>query len=220
MKLKKLKIWQIIVIIVLIIILLFAVNVARKMFILSSIQQKIIERESTLSNCYVQKTFTGEDIDYTNIDIYYKDGNQKIITNLVGGNSIIQFVYPTEEKIFMNIGEERIYSTNKSSTKVPMLESAVNEVTLKDGLKLSIGTEEVEGKECYVIKGKISGWAYENNVKDLITYVEKDTGITVKRVEVLEDGKERVTLIKTIFNEVTDEDMQEPNMEEYQTNGN
>lgn len=59
---------------------------------------------------------------------------------------------------------------------------------------------------------------YQSNTNKLLIYVDKDTGLTVKRIEqIIEDGniKENITTCEYKFNEVTDEDIKEPDALEY-----
>ena len=77
----------------------------------------------------------------------------------------------------------------------------------------------MDEKQCYELSSLYnSNFMYSENKKEIKAYIEKDTGLPIKLIEVVnENGKnvENVTTYKYQFNIVTDEDMQEPNNQEY-----
>ena len=71
--------------------------------------------------------------------------------------------------------------------------------------------EKVNNKKCYKIRID----------KNLIVYIEKDTGLVLKKKEgyiTKEDKVKDKNIIEYLyeFNNVTEEDMKEPNLEEYE----
>lgn len=215
---EKKKILTIVLIIVLLIVVLFAVNVARKMSILSSINEKVGELETNLTNCHIKMIYEGENQPYKEVNTYYKDGNKKTVINFSDGKEMIQFEYPTERKVFITEGENKQYSSYEESSETTTIYNIANETTIKDGMFATISSEKIDEKDCYVIGGKLSSFIYGENTKEITEYVEKDTGLTIKSVEIYEDNgieKEKTTLIQTTFDVVTDSDMQEPNLADY-----
>lgn len=83
----------------------------------------------------------------------------------------------------------------------------------------SIKTVEVDGKKCYEVSSKYNhNLLYEQNTQKVLVYVEQDTDLAIKKVETFnENGKliENITTYEYKFDEVTDENMKEPDLSEY-----
>lgn len=79
----------------------------------------------------------------------------------------------------------------------------------------SLKTVKIDGKEFYEISGKYSSSTlYSVNTEKISVYVEKETGLTIKKVEIINENGQKVENITTFeykFDSVTDEDVKEPN---------
>ena len=79
----------------------------------------------------------------------------------------------------------------------------------------SIKTVKIDGKEFYEVSGKYSpSTLYSENTEKISVYVEKETGLTIKKVEIINENGQKVENITTFeykFDSVTDEDVKEPN---------
>ena len=82
-----------------------------------------------------------------------------------------------------------------------------------------IYTDTLDEKECYVIESTAnSNFLYGEDVINVKVYIEKDTGLCLKMVEVYDKNneiKEYETLREYKFDSITDEDMKEPDISEY-----
>ena len=76
-------------------------------------------------------------------------------------------------------------------------------------------TVKIDGKEFYEVSGKYSpSTLYSENTEKISVYVEKETGLTIKKVEIINENGQKVENITTFeykFDSVTDEDVKEPN---------
>lgn len=79
----------------------------------------------------------------------------------------------------------------------------------------SIKTVKIDGKEFYEVSGKYSpSTLYSENTEKISVYVEKETGLTIKKVEIINENGQKVentTTFEYKFDSVTDEDVKEPN---------
>lgn len=239
MEKKKVKIWKILLATILVILFIFIIIILRKASILYKIDRKVREYEENNSNIYIKTTFNFYE-HTSQIETFVKDDINKTVlekTDLEGNKTkIIQITYPNERKLYtenkdnkiMYVYEEKapirgydIERTADSSYTVignagyssNFFETIFNSIVTK------IKLVEIDGRKCYELSSLWStNYMYQSNTNKLLIYVDKDTGLTVKRIEqIIEDGniKENITTCEYKFNEVTDEDIKKPNALEY-----
>lgn len=239
MEKKKVKIWKILLVVILVILFIFIIIISRKASTLYKIDRKVREYEENNSNIYIKTTFNFYE-HTSKIEKFIKDDINKTVlekTDLEGNKTkIIQITYPNERKLYtenkdnkiMYVYEEKapirgydIERTADSSYTVignagyssNFFETIFNSIVTK------IKLVEIDGRKCYELSSLWStNYLYQSNTNKLLIYVDKDTGLTVKRIEqIIEDGniKENITTCEYKFNEVTDEDIKEPNALEY-----
>lgn len=224
MEKKKMKLWKKVLIVILIIFLIFLAFTIRKMIIISNLSNKI-ENYQKMDNIYSKSSN-----DYSSISTfekYYKDGIEKNIITLPEKNSkAIQFIYSNERKVFIETPDVKTVSiSNEDSLDsfLPILVSYIDSITFPEllltSLTSTISTDTLNGKECYVLNNKFnSNFLYEQNAVSAKIYIEKNTGLTIRMVQVVKEDNEKS--LKTVnyeysFGHVTDEDIKEPNISEY-----
>lgn len=239
MEKKKVKIWKILLATILVILFIFIIIISRKASILYKIDRKVREYEDNNSNIYIKTNFNFYE-HTSQIETFVKDDINKTVlekTDLEGNKTkIIQITYPNERKLFtenkdnkvMYVYEEKApvrgynleRETVASYTVIGNAGYSSNFFeTIFNSLVTKIKLVEIDGRKCYELSSLWNtNYLYKNNTNKLLTYVDKDTGLTVKRIEqIIEDGdiKENITTCEYKFNEVTDEDIKEPNALEY-----
>ena len=233
-KKSKKKIVIIILLLTLIPFLIFAGLVGRKMIILSSLDKKV-SKYKTYPNMYNEMVSdaNSDTIKLQTAKVYIKDGIIKHILEIEKydgtKNIITQVTSQDERKVFIdNAGVKNvgIYREQREESMVILISNYVKSDTfgeeLSNSITAKITTQEIDGKVCYAISSiKNSNFLYAEGTEEMVVYIEKDTGLPIKRVEVLnKDGerKEFVSNYKYEFDSVTDEDMKEPDMQEYLNN--
>lgn len=239
MEKKKVKIWKIVLIAILIILFIFIIIVSRKASILHKIDRKVTEYENNNSNIYIKTTFNFHEYN-SQIETFIKDDINKTILekrDLEGNETrIIQITYPNERKLYTENKDNKIMYVYEEKAPVrgshiertvDLSYTAIANVgyssnffeTIFNSIVTKIKLVEIDGRKCYELSSLCNtNYIYESNTNKLLTYVDKDTGLIVKRIEQInEDGniKENVTIYEYKFNEVTDEDIKEPNALEY-----
>lgn len=221
---KKMKLWKNVLIVILTIFLIFLAFTIRKMIIISNLSNKIANYQK-MDNIYSKSSN-----DYSSISTfekYYKDGIEKDIITLPEKNSkAIQFIYPNQRKVFIETPDTKNVSTseeNNVSSYSPILVSYIDSITFPELLLTSLTStickDTINGKECYVLSSRSNpNFLYEPNAVSMKMYIEKDTGLTIRMVQVVKENNEKS--LKTVnyeysFGNVTDEDMMEPNILEY-----
>ena len=86
-----------------------------------------------------------------------------------------------------------------------------------------IGKREIiDGKEYYVIDGKLSGSQLMlQNVISTKAYIDRETGLTMKIIEITKENnnkKEYITNYEYNFDSITDDEISEPNTIGYEEN--
>lgn len=234
------KLWKKILIILLIVVAIFAIFILRKMFILISLDNKVSELENTKDNIYVKVISERDDIYKSNVsEVYIKDNTNKstnTIERLDGGKiELVQITYPNERKLFMNNGTIKTLNVYQEKAPIRGTDIKLNEenqasysalVNLTDiddlgarivtSIMTKVNQIELDGRECYRLSGKYgTTFLYEPDTKMVYAYIEKETGLLVKLVELMNDGKEYITTYEYKFDIVTDEDLKEPDVSEY-----
>ena len=99
----------------------------------------------------------------------------------------------------------------------------------EDGSKINTSkelskTKKIDGKDYYILSSKMNtNFLYNTNTTKMTIYVEKNTGLTTKIVEEVNENGEIKEIYKDFeykFNNVTDEDISEPDNSEYKMQEN
>lgn len=234
------KLWKKFLIILLIVVVIFVIFTLRKMFILISLDNRVSTLENTKDNIHVKVVSERDDIYKSNVSgVYIKDDINKSINTIerLDGEKIelVQITYPNERKLFMNNGTKKtlnvyqekapirgsdIELTEENQASYSVLVNLASTDNLRARIVTSIMTKvnkvELDGRECYKLSGKYgTTFMYEPDTKMVYAYIEKETGLLLKLVELMNDGKEYITTYEYKFDIVTDEDLKEPDASEY-----
>jgi len=217
------KILKAVLILIVIALVAFSIHVIRNMIILNSLDEKVKEQENNNNNIYGEIISNSSTIEKQTAKMYLKDNvlKQEVETKTKDGNKVklIQITYPNERKIFMynNENEKTVQmyeeESNINNTTIIMnyAESIALSEKIVNSIVTKIKTEELDGKECYVIHGLHNGnIMYEAGIEKVVVYIEKETGLPLKRLDIAKE-KEFIITYEYKFDVVTDEDMKEPN---------
>lgn len=240
----KKKILKIFLLVILLLFLMFIILTTRKAIILSDIDSKVSDLENNKQNMYMKSSFiTSEytleterfikdDIDKLILKRKNKDGTESTIIqydnnerhrvyNEKDGNNIL-----ITDTVYEGIFPKPVRSSHIETPGgvTPFVSYTVlPNVGYSDSLPAriinsiftSFETVEIDGKECYKVSGKYnSSILYSENTQNMLIYVEKETGLTIKKVETVNENGQRVENITNYeykFDSVTDEDIKEPN---------
>ena len=198
-----------IIISILIILAIIIVLLLRKIFIISSLNKKIAKYEECQNCYYVMNQTTLNKKDDKTIEMYKKNNVVKYITRF-DKVIITEFVYSNERKTYVQIPgrkEMSLQETEQDLRIIPNFLEGLDKMSLEtitDYIRIRIITEELNGKDCYVI--------YNSDAK---IYFDKDTGLVIK-VEVFFNDETYTQIYEYNFNEVTDKDMEEPDASDYE----
>ena len=215
---KKIKYFIIVLILIL---LIFLILIGRKLIIIENLKGSI-NKYITSNNYYVKSSnYNSSNGSIINIETYNKNDIQLVkYTHLNEDNPSEIIVYHNGDTTnsYIDVGGEKTAKLNFGELK-----TSISNIYPKNiyqdiimAMFSSITSEECNGKQCY----KIS-----NMTKDItsilpneILYIEKDTGLEIKRIN-YNDLDEPENYISTSFeyqfNTVTDENVKEPNINEY-----
>jgi len=213
MKEKKLKLWQIIAVIILLVVILLIGTLARKVNILSNLDKKI-DAGNAKNNVYV-KIVSGNDT----IERYKKGYDVKFITptntSIVKASGTMGTIYLYTEKD----GKKTMQKTENVTVHITMIENCADVVedTLSERIRLArstkISSEKVDGKDCYVLRQESSKgyptWYVPDGSETVTFYVEKQSGLPIKRVIQYPDRQEIMTF-EYSFDTVTDKNLEAP----------
>ncbi len=219
MKKKNIKLWEKILIIVLVIVSIFIILTVRKMVIIGNLQHKNSQYINSNNYHATISSYYGRNLQISDT---YKKGNKilstlksfntnntKTITNYSDGIVSHTYLDVAETKIAILNGEGNVGSiqiTNELSTQ------NIGQFLIMSVFS-SINSEECNGKQCYKIEV-----AYSLTNKTTI-YFDKNTGLKVREFNgTIGEGNEKVNIVsdyKFEFDTVKDEDLKEPNLEQY-----
>lgn len=211
MKEKKMKLWTLIVIVILLVLAVFVGTIARKVNILSDIDKKI-ENQNAKTNMYVKIVSQKQ-----TSERYKKDNKVKFVTpnntSIVETRGTLGTLYLYKEEN----GKKIVQKTDNISVHITMLENCADLVqdTLSDRIQLArstkISSQTVDGKACYVLTQKektgYPTWLFPEGCESVTFYVEKATGLPIKRVVQNLDKTQDVMTFEYSFDTVTDEDL-------------
>lgn len=226
---KTKKIWLILSLILLIVIILFIVLTARKFIIIGDLEEKV-NQQNARNNIYVKvdtSDISGEIFkkdDTIKAILNYKDSDTKVIQVASG---ITRTVYTesnaesdAEDSADSNT-EKKAYVNENETLNTNVISNAVATDGFWSKLNFSllshITTELIEDTEYYVLENKHnSNFMLPVNCDNLKVYIEKETGLIWKEVLIFEDGTEETTTYEYSFDTVTDDDIQVPDITEYE----
>lgn len=226
MEKEKIKIWKIIVAILVIILLVFVINTIRKVMIFNDLQEKISKYEKS-ENMYskidseksITERFIKNDID--KLIIKYKDKPMTVV-QLKNGNKCKNYTFFEEtKKVTVNdvnsMDALRVAKINNTIDTNSFIDKLIKCITSK------VSTKTIDGKEYYVIDGKLSGSQLMlQNVISTKAYIDKETGLTMKVIEITKESnnikKEYITNYEYNFDSITDDEISEPNTIGYEEN--
>ena len=226
MEKEKIKIWKIIVAILVIILLVFVINTIRKVMIFNDLQEKISKYEKS-ENMYskidseksITERFIKNGID--KLIIKYKDKPMTVV-QLKNGNKCKNYTFFEEtKKVTVNdvnsMDALRVAKINNTIDTNSFIDKLIKCITSK------VSTKTIDGKEYYVIDGKLSGSQLMlQNVISTKAYIDKETGLTMKVIEITKENnnnkKEYITNYEYNFDSITDDEISEPNTIGYEEN--
>ncbi len=225
MEKEKIKLWKIIVAILVILLVIFAINTIRKVIIFNDLQEKISKYEKS-ENMYskidseksITERFIKNDID--KLIIKYKDKPMTVI-QLKNGNECKNYTFFEETKKVTvtdvnNMDALRVTKINNTINTNSFIDKLIKCITSK------VSTETIDGKEYYVIDGKLSGSQLMlQNVISTKAYIDRETGLTMKIIEITKENnnkKEYITNYEYNFDSITDDEISEPNTIGYEEN--
>ncbi len=211
MKEKKMKLWTLIVIVILLVIAVFVGMFARKISILSNLDKKM-ESANEAKNLSVKIVSQNQ-----TSTRYRKDNKVKFVTpsntTIVDTRGTLATLYLYKEEN----GKKIVQKTDNLTVHITMLENCADLVqdTLSDQIQLArstkISSQNVDGKACYALTQKAKSgypsWLFPEGCESVTFYVEKTTGLPIKRVVQNIDKTQDVMIFEYSFNTVTDEDM-------------
>lgn len=216
-KIVKIMIW-----IFVICILMFLGLTARKMVILNNLAKKV--QPYIQSDNYCEKIVNNSG-STTTVTEYYCKGDKALLslntTVKATGvtRKLINYYEGEKTNTYMETGENKIalLDTFGAPSKVMIIGIDFDDnlwYLFQMAVTSSIKSAEWQGKECYFINGD---WMQE-------TYIEKETGLMLKRTdgtETMENGNASDIIVEFQyeFGNVTDENLVEPNVEEYEIQG-
>ena len=225
MEKEKIKLLKIIVAILVILLVIFAINTIRKVIIFNNLQEKISKYEKS-ENMYskidseksITERFIKNDID--KLIIKYKDKPMTVI-QLKNGNECKNYTFFEETKKVTvtdvnNMDALRVTKINNTINTNSFIDKLIKCITSK------VSTETIDGKEYYVIDGKLSGSQLMlQNVISTKAYIDRETGLTMKIIEITKENnnkKEYITNYEYNFDSITDDEISEPNTIGYEEN--
>lgn len=217
---NKLKILKIIL---LAIVLIFAGILGYKFIVIKSMQDKV-KQYSDITNFHITKKSYYYDTVATE-ESFHKDGNYLVHIKRTSENDEKKDIISTKSgNNYLTAGETKIAILNSMTINVQ--EKVYNNLETESlgeflyGLVISsrIYSVKCNDKDCYKIENfKVAGMNFPEY--GMCLYIDKETGLIVRSEEGIRDsnGKMYTQVSDYIyeFNSVTDEDLKEPDINEY-----
>lgn len=205
------KVFLGIIVIIVALAILFLLNFIRNIIIINDIIEKESKFKDSTNYSYSSSHHSeNNEDDKITIDIYYKDGKSKMI--LDNGKNEIRVWYDedTKENIFIAEDAKKASVTTSEfvlGNEVIYFYDEENKITY--ALTSFIVNSKLDGKECYKV-------THSNEE----IYINKEDGTILKDIDkdVKVDGKKSKTITEYSnwkFDELTDEEMQKPDLTGY-----
>lgn len=216
------KIVKIVVIIIVLGMIIFCLDFIRKYRIVKSVQEKYSKYESSM-NFYYREESNNINLNEKYKEIYFKDGIEKYVMVSMQDYVVTEF---RKEKVLTRYsvtpeGKKTVgYDTN-SNVFYPFntyLNFDSKQDEFNNILKCSIKTEKLNGKKYYVISNMpifsmLSMVEFDTKIK---LYINCNTGLVEKRIDILASGEKYTTIFKYEFGVITEEDLEEPDKTDYE----
>ncbi len=208
-----------------IIVIIYLIFIIRNSIILNTLHNKNMAYESS-NNVYKRVISEKADGKIVEAEVFYKDGTDKTIVRYNGKEKFIQIDSKSTHKFFALESKKATVQDNQGlvskSQIVDFTETSYGFWgVFFNGATNLITTEEVNGIECYKITGPMDSMiASGEGVGFPSVYIEKETGLPVRFEETLKDGRVIETTYEFRFDVVTDKDLEEPDLSEYEINNN
>lgn len=211
---KKYKILlKIIIIAICLILLIVLINIGRKTYILTKITEK--SQELSQNENYYWNVKIGDREIST-----YRNG-EKALTIMDNG---LMTISKNEDLVntYIDGPEGKIARLNEKEDnpnlliKLPglILKENISPVIISAFNSKISGVVE-EGKESYLIESSADAFIIHASTEKVQIFIDKETGLPIKMIEYNNEGETTTTTYKYEFNEVTDEDLKEPDVNEY-----
>lgn len=214
---NKMKILKLILAFILII---FIVFIGTKFVIIKSMQRKIMKYKD-ITNFHTQiTTYRGDSIEFGNI--YHKDGkhlthikssNEKDIREMINTSNGNTYITSKNDKIAVLNG----FTLGVSDKVYNYLETESIKEFIINLFRSHISTVKCNDKKCYKIDNfKSPDVLYPE--QGICVYIDKETGLLVRVEQGEQIGSNIFTTVKDYtyeFNKVTDDDLKEPDINEY-----
>ena len=200
MEKKKMKIWKKILIVIAVIILIYLLITLYKYIVLTKIYERNMESKKITNSYYYSET---ED---TIMEFWYKDGLMKVHLERKGnvGDIIMWEDSNTGEKyVFWNEPEKKYQEGGQVvANYASMFTESQSKIRLMMAAHplLFIVPTKYDNKQCYYV-----------TMFDIKEKIDKETGLTL-----LEGNSGIERTLKYTFDDVTDEDVEMPNLSEYE----
>lgn len=205
-----------IAIIVAIVAVLFLINFVRNLVIINDIIAKEKEFKDSTNYSYTSIMYDSNDEENkVTIEHYYKDGKSKMVVDNGENKITVWYDEQTKENIFLNeTTKEATVTTSEFMLGNELLYFQDEENKIYYAMTSFIINSNIDEKECYEII----------NLND-VSYINKEDGTVLKGVykgAIVNDEKcDSITEYKDWkFNELTDEEMERPNLEGYEVTEN
>ena len=204
MEKRKMKLWKKVLIAILIIFIILVILAIWRYNILTDIYEKNNEKFSTSNYYYYSKT------DDTIMESWKKDQITKVNLKQVNGEgdvTIWKNESTGEEYVFYN--KQKIYTESQGAVLgitpagFSLEPDANNRILIAINPIVYIGTKEYDNKECYYVK-----------IDEQEEYIEKETGLIIHSTS--EIGERNITYR---FNDITDEEIEMPDINQYEDSG-
>lgn len=204
MEKRKMKLWKKVLIAILIIFIILVILAIWRYNILTDIYEKNNEKFSTSNYYYYSKT------DDTIMESWKKDQITKVNLKQVNGEgdvTIWKNESTREEYVFYN--KQKIYTESQGAVLgitpagFSLEPDANNRILIAINPIVYIGTKEYDNKECYYVK-----------IDEQEEYIEKETGLIIHSTS--EIGERNITYR---FNDITDEEIEMPDINQYEHSG-
>lgn len=241
---KKFKVLKGILFSILAVAVIFIVIITRKAIILSSIDSKVSNYENNKENIYVKSYITTSeytisaerfikgDVDKFIADRKNKDGSEiitiqidnetkhKLYIENNGKKVLTEYTYDDLNEKPKRGAHMKMPKNVKSFATYTVIPNAVYSATIGEfiinSIFANIKSVEIDGKEYYAISGK---YIFNNeNTEEMIKYVDKQTGLLMKKVEIVNENGKSVDYVSNYeykFDCVTDADLAEPDETQY-----
>lgn len=216
MKIKK--VLKIIGIIISILIILMLIHTIRNYIIITDLQSKISNYQNS-KNYHIKSVANSEDgTTNTKMDYYRKNNKQAIfIERNTNGETIKLSMYDNGERVdtFIETQDSKNAKLNSDDLMTVniynYLETDNKWQTFLGCITARIKSTNLNGKECYIVKGFLSSTSLTSEGAEI--YIDKETGLFLKTTEV-----EIITERDYEFDKVEDSIFTEPDISQYTLN--